>query len=449
MFGGFSKPATAPTGGLFGNNATPTTSAPSPIGAPGNNAPTQKSTGGAAPTPPAGGLFGALGAAPSSKDPVKDANTKTAETSSAVPATTNLFGGTGLGKASGTSAPGAAPPLFGGFNPPATQDKDKDSAKPAAPLFGGAIPAKTPEAFAASGIPKSAPAPQPSSSTAPAATTAAPATSTDKPPQAPLIPPSVLKGKTMEDIVNQWNTDLEAQAKEFQRLAGEVEVWDRVLNDNAKQISNVYAMVLQAETTQANVESSLDQIESQQKQVADSVEGFAKLMESPSVQEGLGLDIGAADSEREKTYALATSLNTQMDELARSLTAMIDEVNSVTAPSHSTGMRPADNTNTLGPSNSQKRDMLEDDSDPMLQIQGILNAHLESLTWINGTVKELEGKVVDLEKKFGNALPENNPAPSLSRSSTRGLSLQRTLLEGSSVGSGSRFGGSSIYGFSR
>lgn len=66
-------------------------------------------------------------------------------------------------------------------------------------------------------------------------------------------------------------------------------------------------MVLQAETTQANVETSLDQIESQQKQVADSVEGFAKLMESPSVQEGLGLDIGAADSEREKTYVYSTS----------------------------------------------------------------------------------------------------------------------------------------------
>lgn len=59
-------------------------------------------------------------------------------------------------------------------------------------------------------------------------------------------------------------------------------------------------MVLQAEMTQANVESSLQQIETQQNQVADSVEGFAKLMESPSVQEGLGIDIGAADSEREK-----------------------------------------------------------------------------------------------------------------------------------------------------
>lgn len=37
--------------------------------------------------------------------------------------------------------------------------------------------------------------------------------------------------------MSQWDRDLEAQAKEFQRLAGEVEVWDRVLNDNAKQVS--------------------------------------------------------------------------------------------------------------------------------------------------------------------------------------------------------------------
>lgn len=102
------------------------TLAPSPFGALGNAAPAQKSADGAPPAPPASGLFGALGAAPSNKDPAKDANAKgvplvafcykvyllslhfriAAETSSAAPATGNLFGGMGLGKASGTSAPG-------------------------------------------------------------------------------------------------------------------------------------------------------------------------------------------------------------------------------------------------------------------------------------------------------------------------------------------------------
>lgn len=154
------------------------------------------------------------------------------------------------------------------------------------------------------------------------------------------------------------------------------------------------------------------------------------------------------------SYTLATSLNTQLDELARSLSAMIDEVNSVTASGHSSSIKPVDNTKTLGSSNPEKRDVLDEDSDPMAQIQGILNAHLESLSWINGTVKELEGKVVGLEKKFGNALPEN-PAldrtqgpGSLGRSGTRGLMTQKTVLEGSMLG-GSRYGTPSAYGFRR
>jgi len=95
--------------------------------------------------------------------------------------------------------------------------------------------------------------------------------------------------------------------------------------------------------------------------------------------------------------------------------------------------------------------MLDEESDPMVQIQGILNAHLESLSWINGTVKDLEGKVVNLEKKFGTALPENpvrdrGQASGLGRNVSRGLlSQQSTLLEGSLA----RYGSSSTYGLRR
>lgn len=38
--------------------------------------------------------------------------------------------------------------------------------------------------------------------------------------------------------------------------------------------------------------------------------------------------------------------------------------------------------------------------DPMAQIAQILSSHLESLQWIDGAVKEVEGKVGDVEKKL-------------------------------------------------
>lgn len=51
-------------------------------------------------------------------------------------------------------------------------------------------------------------------------------------------PPSMLRGKTIEEIVNKWSSDLEVHYKEFNRLAGEVAVWDRALIDNGNTVKD-------------------------------------------------------------------------------------------------------------------------------------------------------------------------------------------------------------------
>lgn len=55
-------------------------------------------------------------------------------------------------------------------------------------------------------------------------------------PNIAVPPPSMLRGKTIEEIVNKWSTDLEAHVKEFNRLAGEINVWDRALIDNGNTV---------------------------------------------------------------------------------------------------------------------------------------------------------------------------------------------------------------------
>lgn len=78
---------------------------------------------------------------------------------------------------------------------------------------------------------------------------------------------------------------------------------------------------------------------------------------------------------------LATELHTHLDDLSGSLTQMIDSVNtlSLSAPGS-------------GDSKSQQGE------DPMAQIAQILSSHLESLQWIDGAVREVEGKVTEVEK---------------------------------------------------
>lgn len=51
-----------------------------------------------------------------------------------------------------------------------------------------------------------------------------------------VSPPSMLRGKTLEEIVNRWSSDLETHAKEFNRFAAEVAVWDRALIENGNNV---------------------------------------------------------------------------------------------------------------------------------------------------------------------------------------------------------------------
>jgi nuclear pore complex protein Nup62 len=50
-------------------------------------------------------------------------------------------------------------------------------------------------------------------------------------------PPSILRGKTIEEIVNKWTSDLDNHIREFNKLAGEVAVWDRALMENGNNVS--------------------------------------------------------------------------------------------------------------------------------------------------------------------------------------------------------------------
>lgn len=76
---------------------------------------------------------------------------------------------------------------------------------------------------------------------------------------------------------------------------------------------------------------------------------------------------------------LATDLQTQLDDLSGSLSQMIESVNALSLPSQINGGESGD--------------------DAMTQIAQILSSHLESLQWIDGAVREVEGKVTDVEKR--------------------------------------------------
>lgn len=83
---------------------------------------------------------------------------------------------------------------------------------------------------------------------------------------------------------------------------------------------------------------------------------------------------------------LATDLQTHLDDLSGSMTQLIESVNTLSV--------------------SSKLD--DSGNDPMSQITQILSSHLDSLQWIDTSVREVENKVLEVEKRIresGQSLP--------------------------------------------
>lgn len=406
LFGGAGSTTAAPTtGNIFGTSTTSPPAASTNSLFTGTSAFSLPKSGDttANPTKPAASSFftqpntannnNASTAAPSVGSGLFSLPSKPA--SSATPASSgtlgNIFGGGSFGQpsttlpASGTAVPSssnketptpstnlaAGTGLFGSVSGNKDAEK-KESASPAASAFNlfGATKSTEKE-----GTPTSKDGEKKENLTAAAPTTTNPTAAIAIPP------PSMLRGKSLEEIVNRWTADLENNVREFNKFAAEVSVWDRALIENGNNIAALHSHVQAAERQQNDINESLEHIEHQQKDLAFTLDTYEKIS-----QEILGgysgnlrtLDAGPADTERDKNYMIATDLHTHLDDLSGSLTQMIDSVNALSLAS-----KPADALD-----------------DPMSQIAQILSSHLESLQWIDTAVREVESKTTDVEKRI-------------------------------------------------
>lgn len=442
---GFPKPPNA-GGGLFGSGATgpSSTNASGPTGG-------GIMGGGGGPS-----LFSGLGSQPKASDaPAPSASpfgqlpggslfaAKTPGTGTpATTTTTNTqpqpafsLGGTTLtgDKTAPAAAPAAGGGLFAGFGATANKngkpEEKKDGAPaPTLPAFSlGGQPASTTAASTAPTAEKKDGAAPPSLFSGLGSTTTGatkPATPLAGPPitapglgttamsttSAISVPaPSMLKGKSIEEIVNRWSTELELHVRDFNKFAAEVVVWDRSLIENGNNLAALYNYVLAAEREQNDIDQSLEHIEQQEKELTAIVETYEKQMADILGGQGgnlRALDTGPADSERDKNYMLATELHNHLDDLSSSLTQLIESVNSM----------------SVGQSNTKPTSA----EDPMAQIAQVLSNHLESLQWIDGASRDLEEKVTEVEKRIKDVsgVPHGTPVPGGS-SRSRGFGLTR------------------------
>lgn len=174
--------------------------------------------------------------------------------------------------------------------------------------------------------------------------------------------------KQLEEETNKWMAELEEEERSFLLQATQVNAWDRLVIENGDKIVQLNTDLERVKLEQQKLEHELDFVQSQQRELGDllsPIESALEAMPAISYQQH-------ADLEREHTYQLAESLDAQLKRMGQDLKEIIDRINSSNAK--------------------------PDPDDPVQQITKILNAHMDSLLWIDRQTANLGRRVEDMSK---------------------------------------------------
>ncbi|CAK9803213.1 Nuclear pore glycoprotein p62 [Anthophora plagiata] len=182
---------------------------------------------------------------------------------------------------------------------------------------------------------------------------------------------------SFEDSINKWTLELEEQEKVFVNQAAQVNAWDKLLIANGEKIVALNQEVERVKIEQQQLEHELDYVVGQQKELQDCLVPLEKELASLSV----------SDPEREYTYRLAEDLDTQLKRMSEDLKEIIEHLN--------------------------EANRTQDSSDPIVQIGKILNAHMNSLQWLDQQTSLLSHKIQQIDQMHQNFRQENERSFSL------------------------------------
>jgi nuclear pore complex protein Nup62 len=170
----------------------------------------------------------------------------------------------------------------------------------------------------------------------------------------------------------------------------------------------LYDELQQIEPMQNSIDQTLDYVETQQQELSVALDDYERQLSGSQAQDFSASSTGrtrTAAQEREEAYKTAEEVHVQLNDMASSLGTMIAELNSLAGPGNRIDESSlADGTISSGSASNE---------DPIVQIAGILNAHLGSLNWIGEITQELGVKVNELESRVSNTKVEFGLEPNL------------------------------------
>jgi nuclear pore complex protein Nup62 len=186
---------------------------------------------------------------------------------------------------------------------------------------------------------------------------------------------AILKGKTLDSILNGWGNEINLQADAFMQQAHKVAEWDTELLKNKDKLTRLKDHLDSTSFAQDNLDRKLELIKEKQNDVNSVLKELEDGLEKMQTEQNVN-DISKADKDRKKGYKLAEDINSQIDVIQGTLEELVTTLNEKRAVS----------------SGQEEK--------PEAKIMAILNDHLITLQWIDQATLDLDLKVKEIEKSY-------------------------------------------------
>jgi nuclear pore complex protein Nup62 len=189
---------------------------------------------------------------------------------------------------------------------------------------------------------------------------------------------AILRGKSLDSILNSWGNEINMQADAFMQQAHKIAEWDLELVKNNDKLTKLKENLDATSFAQDNLDRKLELIKEKQNDVNSVLKELEDGLEKLQTEQNV-MDISKADKDRKRGYKLAEDINSQIDVIQGSLEELVITLN-------------------------EKRGGSGQEERPEAKIMTILNDHLITLQWIDQATVDLDQKVKEIEKSYKNFL---------------------------------------------
>lgn len=202
--------------------------------------------------------------------------------------------------------------------------------------------------------------------------------------------PSEITGRTVEEIIKEWNAELQERAGKFRKQANAIAEWDRRILQNRDILLTLESEVAKVVETQGSLDRQLELIETYQDEVDKALQSMEEEAERLYREErGLLLEDEAA-STRDAMYEQAEMIERELEHMSEHIKSII---------------------NTINANKGGELDAT-DGMTPLDIVVRILNNQLSSLMWVDEKAEEFSSRIQKLANQ-GSATSHELTRPKL------------------------------------